>query len=194
MSQNFGHLYPPLKALQALQIAHDRDYSRDIMGMTAENRLTHYALHQGKYVARLVDFDPRDPKFTFNRIVTDSFVVMLATANALQLDLQQAVGDKPPLTFSVKTPQALGFTLLQSQANMASALIEYVPPQKRRRHKIFQARMSEATIGFCRVLGGVAMGLNLDMANLVHERLEKRASGNLFHPQNPVWQRINTPA
>lgn len=176
MSQNCLHHYADLARLQAQQMTHDLTYSRDIMGMPLESRLTHYALHQGKYLGRLIDFDPRQPRFSFARTITDSYVVMLAMANATSLNLQDELQHTLPFSFTrVKTPRALAEDLLHPQASLAEALTDRSPavnwPQARR-----------ATLAFCRVLSGVAESLALDMNTLVPQRLESRARISLFHP------------
>lgn len=177
--QNTGlQLYPPLAALQAQQKRHDRDFSRDIMGMTEWSALTHYCLHQGKYIGRLFGFEPRSPKFSFNQIVTDSFIVTLATANRLKLKLERELESSPPLTFSVKTPAALATTLVTPQARMAEALLTF-----RQDPGTARAEASAATLTFCRVLGGVAMGLSLDLPQMIDERLKHRAAKSLFGPR-----------
>jgi len=205
MTKDMRHHYPSLALLQKQQLAHDLEYSRDIMGMSEVNRLTHYTLHQAKYIGHLVGFDPRAIKFTFNDIVTNSFVVMLATANALKIDLEQELKHRPTLAFNIRTPQALGMTILAQQSQMAEALIEYKQPAPtlwglicaqmpaaRRAKKAFNTQMRDSTLMLCRVLSGVNEGLNMDMDTLVAARLEKRARTNLFHPQNPAQQRLNS--
>lgn len=206
MNENHLSHYPDLATLQAQQLVHDRAYSRDIMGMTHKGQLTHYTLHQAKYIGHLVGFNPRDVKFTFNDIVTNSYIVMLAMANALKLNLREEVQHRPAIAYPIRTPEALGLTLIKPQAEMAEALIDLKEPQPtlwshicaqmpsaRRECKAANARMSTATIAFCRILSGVNMGLSMDMDRLVANRLEKRARGNLFHPQNAAQQRLNSP-
>ncbi len=205
MTKDMLHHYPSLAMLQKQQLAHDLEFSRDIMGMSEKNRLTHYTLHQGKYIGHLVGFDPSAIKFTFNDIVTNAFIVMLATANSLKIDLEQELKHRPTFAFNIRTPQALGLSILAPQAQMAAALIDYkepaptlwgqicaLMPPARRAKKAFNAQMRDSTLTLCRILGGVSEGLNMDMDTLVAARLEKRARTNLFHPQNPAQQRLNS--
>lgn len=193
-------LYPPLRAMQARQKAHDRDYSRDLMGMPLWGRLAHYAMHQGKYLGRLGDFDPQDPKFTFNRIVTDAYVVTLATANALGIQLERQVKDRPPLPPTAPTPAALHNALLLPQARLAEALLNYAgtsysDPAENRLTARLQAKrqIQGATVAFCRILTGAGNSLGLDLDDLHEKRLALRASTSLFHPQNPAQLRLTPP-
>lgn len=192
--------YPPLSALQARQKAHDREYSRDLMGIPLWGRLAHYAMHQGKYLGRLGDFNPQDPKFTFNRLVTDSYVVMLATANALGIQLERQVKDRPPLPPAEPTPAALHNALILPQARMAEALLNYAgtsysDPSEDRLAARLQARrqIQGATVAFCRILTGTGNSLGLDLDDLHEKRLALRASTSLFHPQNPAQLRLTPP-
>jgi len=198
MNRNQLHLYPPFTVLQPLQQAHDAAYSRDIQNMSFWNQMTHYCLHQAKYVGRLTSFCPRNTTHSFDRIVTDSFVVTLAMANALRLDLTQELANIPPVSFSIKTPSGLADQLLQPQAQLASALLDCPQPKpgvfnwlarqmpaNRRQQTVAMAQMKQATLAFARIHAGVAMGLSMDMQQMVRERLEARGRGNIFHSSRP---------
>jgi hypothetical protein len=73
-----------LRDLQVGQQKHDRVSHWDILCLPAQDRLKHMVLHFAKYVGRLAD-KPDDREF--KRTLVDTFIIVLASANALNVDL-----------------------------------------------------------------------------------------------------------
>ena len=76
--------------LQKRQQEHDQGHHQDIYTLPYPERMNHYVLHFSKYVGRL-SRDPADEemrKEQLEKTLADSFIVALAAANTLNLDLQ----------------------------------------------------------------------------------------------------------
>ena len=80
-------LHKELIALQWAQLKHDEAYHKDIVILPLAHRIRHMALHNAKYTAYFFStLDSNDPTL-LGRVLTDAFVIALATANALNQDL-----------------------------------------------------------------------------------------------------------
>lgn len=79
-----------LLTLQHQQQEHDREYHRDIYTLPYPDRMNHYILHFSKYVGRLSQDYPDDDMRgqQLEKTIADCFIVALATANTLNLNLQ----------------------------------------------------------------------------------------------------------
>lgn len=77
--------------LQKRQKEHDRDHHRDIFTLPYPDRMNHYVLHFSKYVGRLSrDYgDAEQRQNQLEKTLADSFIVGLAAANTLNLNLQE---------------------------------------------------------------------------------------------------------
>jgi NTP pyrophosphatase (non-canonical NTP hydrolase) len=80
-----------LKELQKYQLQHDKDHHRDIFTLPYLDRMDHYVLHFSKYVGRLspgyeTSLERRE---NIEKTLADAFIVVLAAANTLNLDLQE---------------------------------------------------------------------------------------------------------
>lgn len=76
--------------LQKRQQEHDRDHHRDIYTLPYPERMNHYVLHFSKYVGRLSRDYAEEEQLDqqLEKTLADSFIVALAAANTLNLDLQ----------------------------------------------------------------------------------------------------------
>lgn len=77
--------------LQKRQQEHDRGHHRDIYTLPYPDRMNHYVLHFSKYVGRISrDYgDEERQQEQLEKTLADSFIVGLAAANTLNLDLQE---------------------------------------------------------------------------------------------------------
>lgn len=78
--------------LQWAQLAHDERYHKDVVIMPLGDRVKHMALHMAKYVGYLAEIEG-DDEDRVARILTDAFIITLATANTLNQDLGRDLGD-----------------------------------------------------------------------------------------------------
>ena len=81
----------PLLDLQWMQLSHDERYHKDVVLLALGERVKHMALHMAKYVGYLAEIEGDDPE-RVSRILTDAFIITLATANTLNQDLGLDLG------------------------------------------------------------------------------------------------------
>jgi len=81
--------------LQKRQNEHDRVHHPDIYNTSYPDRMNHYVLHFSKYVGRLSRQDNNEGELEANlsKTIADSFIVGLAAANTLNLDLKKELSD-----------------------------------------------------------------------------------------------------
>lgn len=72
--------------LQKRQREHDRNHHRDIYTLPYPDRMNHYVLHFSKYVGRLSQDHLEEEQI--EKTLADSFIVAIAAANTLNIDLQ----------------------------------------------------------------------------------------------------------
>jgi hypothetical protein len=77
--------------LQWVQQRHDDRYHRDIVILSIGQRMQHYTLHLAKYGGQLVGaIDAKNTELR-SRLMIDAFIIILASANTLNLSLGDAV-------------------------------------------------------------------------------------------------------
>jgi hypothetical protein len=91
-----------LRKLQVSQFRHDQVAHQDIAGLPVPRRVTHFTLHFSKYVGALAralrEGDDRETR----RVITDSFIIALASANAMNVDLKRRI-EEGTLTADIAT-------------------------------------------------------------------------------------------
>ena len=84
-----------LLTLQRRQHQHDMNYHPDILALSTIDRLKHFTLHNTKYAAKFAGYEIEGNEDKFSQVLTDSFVIVLATANTLlqRLEISPSDGD-----------------------------------------------------------------------------------------------------
>jgi hypothetical protein len=80
-----------VRGLQEAQHRHDELAHRDVLALSTQRRVTHFTLHFAKYAGALVTAARTGSGTSTARIVTDSFIIALACANSLGIDLERSV-------------------------------------------------------------------------------------------------------
>ena len=80
-----------IRRLQVDQELHDKTNHPDIWSMPAPQRITHVTLHLCKYAGRLYRSRDSSQLTVFMHTVADSVIMIHSGANALRLDLSQAL-------------------------------------------------------------------------------------------------------
>jgi hypothetical protein len=77
--------------LQKIQNEHDKHHHPDIYNTSYPDRMNHYVLHFSKYVGRLSEESNSEGEIyeILEKTIADSFIVALAAANTLNLELQE---------------------------------------------------------------------------------------------------------
>jgi hypothetical protein len=82
-----SQLLRELGHLQTRQLEHDRLAHQQVLAWSHQRRLTHFTLHFAKYQATLLTTDHSRDSALRRRVLTDSLIITLATANTLGIQL-----------------------------------------------------------------------------------------------------------
>lgn len=83
-----------LLSLQWAQLKHDELYHREITLLSVADRMKHFALHMVKYLGYFAEATDLGDNGRFERTLVDAFIIALASANTLNLDLGKALGSQ----------------------------------------------------------------------------------------------------
>lgn len=157
-----------LRKFQAAQEQHDQLAHRDILSLPVPKRLTHFTLHFSKYVGLLAKaLAVQDAKPLVARVITDSFVIVLASANALSLDLgasmdsQQADKGPMPTDFLRLVLRFADLTGGMAKACEALDHLEDYP---------FRSSLERATRSLVPTIVAMANSHGIDLSQTVTER------------------------
>ena len=81
------------RALQHAQRRHDELAHRDVLELSTQRRVTHFTLHFAKYAGALLVARRSGDRLLTARIITDSLIIALASANSLGIELQRTLGE-----------------------------------------------------------------------------------------------------
>jgi hypothetical protein len=114
----------PLLDLQWAQLAHDEHYHKDVVILPLSERVKHMALHMAKYVGYLAEENNGGDPHRVTRILTDAFIITLATANTLNQDLGRDLGEVESDGADLKRlGRALATSILLNEAGNAGDLL-----------------------------------------------------------------------
>jgi hypothetical protein len=80
-----------LLPLQRLQLAHDEAAHRDILSFSLHTRLKHMVLHFYKYAGNIEAARVTGDRVALRRTLVDAYIICMASANALNLSLGEAL-------------------------------------------------------------------------------------------------------
>ncbi len=89
--------------LQWAQLKHDEAYHKDVVIMPLAERIKHMALHNAKYTAYFFDAADTGDDARLARVLTDAFIIVLASANTLNQDIGLDLGDAAEDLASLQT-------------------------------------------------------------------------------------------
>ena len=178
----------PLLDLQWTQLSHDERYHKDVVLLPLGERVKHMALHMAKYVGYLAEIDGDDPE-RVSRILTDAFIITLATANTLNQDLGRELGmlaDRLDLhAAGHEFAGELGTTndvsgLLRSFARHAGALAKACESLDHMERFPFRDAMRESNLALFKLVVAAAAARSLDLAHLYAVRLRVVEERSIF--------------
>jgi hypothetical protein len=106
--------------LQWAQLRHDEAYHKDVVIMPLAERMKHMALHNAKYTAYLFDATDTGDEARLVAVLTDAFIIVLASANTLNQNIGIDLGERAEIPSSL---QELGRNLAADiQRNAADPL------------------------------------------------------------------------
>jgi len=180
-----------LYALQVEQLAHDEAFHKDVLLLPLADRIKHMALHNAKYVGYLVDAVDGGDGGRFEAVLTDAFIISLATANMLNQDLGRALasgGQEGDLT-------SLGAALAESVGRTADDLFAFVKAYARVTSQLakaceswdhmedlpYVAMMRASNIDLFKLVAAEAALRSLDLEALFRARLRVIERRSIFH-------------
>lgn len=83
-----------LLELQWRQLNHDELYHREIARLTVGDRMKHMALHLAKYAGQIAEADERGDQDARQQHLVDCFIITLAAANTVSLDLGRRLDEQ----------------------------------------------------------------------------------------------------
>jgi len=178
----------PLLDLQWTQLSHDERYHKDVVILPLGERVKHMALHMAKYVGYVAEIEGDDPE-RVARVLTDAFIITLATANALNQDLARDL-DAPSRGFDLtgagqQLARDLGTTndvsgLLRAFARHAGALAKACESLDHIERFPFRKAMQESNLALFKLVIAAAAAWSLDLGALYAARLRVVEERSIF--------------
>lgn len=181
-----------LLEFQLRQLSHDERYHRDVVLLPLGERLKHMALHFAKYVGYLAENEGAEDAARVQQILVDSFIISLATANALNLDIHRELreagaeaADLPQLGAALHASvlpngSASALNLLRAFARHTGALAKACESLDHLEAFPFRDSMRASTIAIFKLVVAAAAGRDLDLAELYRKRLRVVEERSIF--------------
>lgn len=168
--------------LQLEQLRHDESFHKDVVLLPLAERVKHMALHNGKYVAYF--FEAADAE-RFAAVLTDAFIITLATANTINQDLGKAVaGDWEAIDgmaeAPVPNPEGQD-AFIRSYAIAAGLLAKACESWDHLEMAPFNTMMRESNLALFKLVVGYAASMKLDLVDHYRKRLRFIERRSIFH-------------
>jgi|TARA_R100001369_G_scaffold30844_1_gene54741 hypothetical protein len=122
-------LQKSIKNLQIKQIKHDLNAHRDLYHALLPKKITHYTLHFAKYQGQLLEALKSDSKDDFRKVVVDSAIIIIASSNAMNIDLEEVLPNKrPPGQFEDIKDAIQGYIIAVSKMAKACEVLDHLEP------------------------------------------------------------------
>lgn len=185
-----------LLALQWAQLRHDQFYHSDIVVLPVGQRMKHFALHMAKYVGRIAEALENGDDALLQRALVDAFIISLASANTLKLDLRKTLSNR--CDSSIKNLQKLGAKLasdLERTKRDANWLLRTIGRYTGRLAKAcesldhvedypFRATMVDSTRDLFEVVLAEASFRGVDLSEEATARLHTIEANYMFHDRH----------
>lgn len=178
-------------ALQCAQLEHDERFHRDIVVLPPAERLKHMALHHAKYAGYLVDAIDNQDDLRIKRILTDAFIITLATANSLNQDLSLAsdgtCSDQHPTTLGRRLAGKLtdstndSIWLLKEFVRRSGQLAKACEAWDHMENLQFLSQLRECNLGLFELVVAAASLRHLDLGKSYGERIQEVESKSIFY-------------
>lgn len=178
----------PILDLQWTQLSHDERYHKDVVLLPLGERVKHMALHMAKYVGYLAEIEGDDPE-RVSRILTDAFIITLATANTLNQDLGRDLGAPvADLDLTATGRRLLGEFgvmddvpgLLRMFARHAGALAKACESLDHMERFPFRDAMRDSNLALFKLVIAAAAARSLDLGTLYTARLRVVEERSIF--------------
>ncbi|MGR9418239.1 hypothetical protein [Rhizobium leguminosarum] len=168
--------------LQLEQLRHDERFHKDVVILSLADRVKHMALHNAKYVAYFFEANEGE---RFAAVLTDAFIITLATANTLNQDLGKAVAEEWATISSfaeVPLPQPEGQqAFIKAYAIAAGSLAKACESWDHLEMAPFNTMMRESNLSLFKLVVGYSGALKLDIVESYRARLRFIERRSMFH-------------
>jgi hypothetical protein len=177
--------------LQLAQLMHDERYHKDVVIMPLAERVKHMALHNAKYTGYLVEAVDAQDTERIQRVLTDAFIITLATANTLNQDLGKEIAltieDGQPLTAlgtafaaEVAPPRNDRFAFVKAYARQSGRLAKVCESWDHMENVPFRDLMLQSNLALFKLVVAEAAALDLDLDMLYRARLRVVEERSIF--------------
>jgi hypothetical protein len=159
------------------QFRHDALAHPDIVELPMRRQLTHFTLLLAKYQGRLLKALRSEDSESVQRLITDSFIVLLATANALGRCPKIVGAGRPTSLSHLRGSEALMCAYVEVVAEMAKACEAFDSDEDYPSHSVLDTGVSALT----RIVIALANANQVSLFETVPHRwnrVERRASAN----------------
>ncbi|MGO8038232.1 hypothetical protein [Rhizobium leguminosarum] len=168
--------------LQLEQLRHDESFHKDVVILSLADRVKHMALHNGKYVAYFFQATGAE---RFAAVLTDAFIITLATANTLNQDLGKAVAEEWATICGlgeVPLPQPAGHdAFIRAYAIAAGSLAKACESWDHLEMAPFNTMMRESNLSLFKLVVGYSAALKIDIVESYRARLRFIERRSIFH-------------
>ena len=134
-----------LEWFQDEQFRHDAVAHAAIAGLPMRHQLVHFTLHLAKYQGRLQKALRSQDDETVQRLITDSFIILLATANALGKSPRILGAGRPTSLSHVRGSEALMSAYVEVVGEMAKACEAFHDSENYPSHAVLDTCVSTLT-------------------------------------------------
>jgi len=110
-----------LNWFQGEQFRHDAVAHADIVALSMPRQLVNFTLHLSKYQGRLLKALRSKDEESIQRLITDSFIILLATANALGKSPRIVAAGRPTSLSHLRSSEALMTAYVEVVGEMSKA-------------------------------------------------------------------------
>jgi len=127
---------------QTEQLRHDAVAHPAIAGLPMRRQLVYFTLHFSKYQGRLLKALRSEEPESVQRLITDSFIILLAAANALGKSPRIAGAGRPTSVSHVRGSEALMCAYVEVVAEMSKACEAFDDSESFPSHTVLEACLS----------------------------------------------------
>jgi hypothetical protein len=177
--------------LQVEQLTHDELFHKDVVILSLADRIKHMALHHAKYVGYFVDAVEAGDDVRFQAILTDAFIITLATANTLNQNIGQTLGaiDNDADLIGIGVILAVDshrhiddpFAFVKAYARSAGQLAKACESWDHMEDVPYVAMMRTSNVDLFKLVVAQGELLSLDLATLFRTRLRFIERRSIFH-------------
>ena len=178
-----------LSEIQWMQLKHDERYHKEITVLPVADRMKHFALHFAKYLGYFSEAIDSENSLLYERALTDAFIISVASANTLNLDLHAALktgetgfserGENTDLPLAPCVGEPMSF--LKQVARHCGRLAKSCESLDHVEAYPFREQMASSILELFRLVVAESSVREIDLAETAKTRLDAIESKSIFH-------------